>query len=92
MIIAPFVLIFLPSDFFDYGESICPSYNFFGIRCPGCGITRATMHLIHFEFKEAWAFNKLSFFLDPILLFLYVKIIIKYFKKAKAEPAAGKGY
>ena len=84
MIIVPFVLIFLPPDFFDYGPYMCPSYNLFNVECPGCGITRATMHLIHFQFKEAWAFNKLSFFIDPFLAYLYVKIIIMFYKKAKA--------
>lgn len=87
MIIAPFVLLCLPPDFFDYGETTCPSYNLFGVKCPGCGITRATMHLVHLELKQAWAFNKLAFIIDPFLAFLYIKIILKYFKKAKAEPA-----
>jgi len=63
----PFVLIFLPIDYFDHGEAICPSKRFFDIECLGCGLTRGVMHLIHFDFSGAWEFNKLSF---PILIVL----------------------
>lgn len=72
-IIAPFVLIILPPDFFDKGESICLSKALAGIECYACGLTKATMHFVHFEFREAWAFNKLSFIVVPMLFPLWLK-------------------
>lgn len=83
MIITPLVLIFLPSDFFDYGESICPSNVFFGVECPGCGMTRATMHMMHLDFKAAWHFNWLSFFIIPLLLYYYFSIMRKLIRRVK---------
>lgn len=74
-IIAPFVLILLPASFFDNGESICLSKMLAGIECYACGMTRAVMHFIHFEFKEAWAFNKLSFVVVPLLIPLWFNAI-----------------
>ena len=59
-ILAPIILFFLPSNFFDDGESVCLSVKLAGIECYACGMTRATMHFIHFEFEDAWNFNKLS--------------------------------
>ncbi|MGL4598683.1 MAG: DUF2752 domain-containing protein, partial [Bacteroidia bacterium] len=58
MLITPIVLILLPSNYFDTGESICPSVLLFDKECPGCGMTRATMHILHLDCKAAWEFNK----------------------------------
>lgn len=74
-IIAPFVLLLLPSDFFDNGESICLSKSLAGIECYACGLTRATMHFIHFEFQKAWEYNKLVVIVIPMLFPLWLKAI-----------------
>lgn len=73
IILAPFVLFLLPSTFFDSGESICLSKRLAGIECYACGMTRAVMHFIHFEFHQAWEFNKLSVIVVPLLIPLWVK-------------------
>jgi hypothetical protein len=65
LLVLPVVLFFLPMDFFDQGTSICPSKRWLDIECLGCGLTRAVMHFIHFDFQGAWAFNKLSFIVVP---------------------------
>jgi len=31
----------------------CPIFHGFGIPCPGCGMTRATLFLIHGDWKQA---------------------------------------
>jgi hypothetical protein len=72
-IAAPFVLLLLPADYFDKGDSICLSKTLAGIECYACGLTRATMHFIHFEFQEAWNYNKLSFIVVPMLFPLWLK-------------------
>jgi hypothetical protein len=71
--VTPFVLILLPSNFFDNGESICLSKTLAGVECYACGLTRATMHFVHFEFLKAWEFNKLSFIVIPMLFPLWLK-------------------
>jgi hypothetical protein len=81
-IVAPFVLICLPSNFFDNGESICISKTLVGMECYACGMTRATMHLIHFEFQEAWGFNKLSFIVVPLLFPLWLKAFYELRRKS----------
>ena len=75
LILAPFVLLALPSSFFDSGESICLSLMLFDIECYACGLTRAIQHLIHLEFSIAYEFNKLSFLVFPLLVvFLYQEL------------------
>jgi hypothetical protein len=72
-IITPFVLLLLPATFFDNGESICLSKTLAGIECYACGLTKATMHFVHFEFQKAWKFNKLVFIVVPLLFPLWLK-------------------
>lgn len=74
-IITPFVLWLLPTDYFDNGESLCLSKILAGVECYACGLTKATMHFVHFEFEDAWNFNKLSFIVVPMLFPLWVKSI-----------------
>ncbi len=71
--IAPFILFLMPSNYFDKGESVCLFKTLANIDCYGCGMTKATMHFLHFEFQEAWGFNKLSFIVVPLLFPLWLK-------------------
>lgn len=73
LILTPIILILLPSSFFDSGDSVCISIMFFDKECYGCGITRALQHLIHLDFTNAIAFNKLSFIVLPLLIMLLIK-------------------
>ncbi len=36
---------------------VCPSKLFYGIPCPGCGTTRATLMFLHCEISKALMFN-----------------------------------
>lgn len=73
--IAPLVLLLLPADFFDTGESVCLSVQLFDMQCYGCGMTRAIQHLIHFDFHEAYTYNKLSFVVVVVLLVVWFQEI-----------------
>ena len=81
LIIIPIVLLVLPADFFDYGNSVCLSIVLFERECFGCGMTRAIQHLIHLDFSTAYMFNKLSFIVLPLLIITYIKELIKLYKK-----------
>ncbi|WP_459441268.1 DUF2752 domain-containing protein [Winogradskyella sp.] len=70
IVIAPIILFLLPKTFFNEGESVCLSKMLANMECYACGLTRGTMHFIHFDFASAWEFNKLTFIVVP-LLFLY---------------------
>lgn len=74
------VLIYLPAHHFDEGESICLSVVLFDMQCYGCGMTRGIQHLIHLDFAEAWRYNKLSFIVAPLLVYLLVSYIYKLYK------------
>ena len=81
LVVLPIVLVLLPSDFFDKGETICLSVLLFDKQCYACGMTRAIQHLIHFDFSVAYAYNKLSFLVVPILIISYYSEIKRIFYK-----------
>ena len=65
----PILLWLLPAGFFDRtGLELCPSKYFFDIECFGCGITRAVMHLHHFDWREAVYYNNLVVVVYPALV------------------------
>lgn len=47
----------------------CPLYYFFGIKCAGCGMTRAYKALLRFDLKTAFEYH--SLFPIPALLVVY---------------------
>ena len=83
LLIGPILLLLLGSNFFDKGQSICLSVLLLDKSCFGCGMTRAVQHLIHLDFNKAYYFNKLSFIVLPLLIFLWYKEVLNVYKKLK---------
>jgi len=72
------LLLFLPSTYFDEGQSICASQVLFDMECYGCGMTRAIQHLIHLDIQNAYALNKLSLIVLPLMIYLYISSFWKF--------------
>ncbi len=76
------VLLWLPGSYFDEGPPMCLSVILLKRECYGCGMTRGVMHLIHFEFEQAWMYNKLAFVVFPLLVYMILwEIWRRFFKK-----------
>lgn len=48
---------------------LCLSHEWFGIDCPGCGLTRSFVHLAHGHLYASWRAHHLGWMLAAILLF-----------------------
>ena len=72
LLITPVVLLALPANFFDQGESICLSKRLFDVSCYACGLTKACMHLIHLNFEQAFYYNMGSFIVFPLFAGLWL--------------------
>lgn len=46
---------------------LCPMASSFGIPCPGCGLTRATLALLHGDVHHALAFHPLVLLVAPLV-------------------------
>ena len=72
LLVSPVVLLCLPADFFDHSmANLCLSKLILHRECFACGTTRAVMHGIHFDFRQAWHFNKLFVLVIPFLAWLW---------------------
>lgn len=53
----------------------CPFDFIFGISCPGCGMTRALISALHFDFSMAFYYHPLF----PLGILLFIFFILDYF-------------
>ena len=79
-ILVPIALLSLPANFFDEGKSLCISKLLFNQECPACGLTRACMHLIHFDFEIAYEYNMFCFISFPALAIFWLVMFLKEIK------------
>ena len=79
LMVLPIVLLAMPANYFDKGESICLSHLLAGLDCYACGMTRSVMHLIHFDFATAWDFNPLGVVVLPLLALYWLKLVLQGF-------------
>ncbi|HAK10756.1 MAG TPA: hypothetical protein DIW54_00760 [Chitinophagaceae bacterium] len=82
-ILFPVVIILLPENYFDSGESICLSKLLFDFECYACGLTRGCKHLLHLNFEKAYEYNMLSFVALPAISLVWLKSAYEQFKKVK---------
>jgi hypothetical protein len=84
-LLLPLVLLLLPADYFDQGQTLCLSKLLAGLECYGCGMTRAIMHLIHLDFAGAASFNKLCFIVFPVLSFLWAQWFLRDYRRLQHQ-------
>lgn len=86
LILIPIVLLVLPSNYFDNGQSVCVSVLLFDQECYGCGMTRGIQHLLHLDFLTAYEFNKISLIVLPLLIYLWFNELRRTYKMIKNVP------
>ena len=83
IVITPLLLCFLPIEWLNGKHTVCLVKNIFGFECFGCGITRAIVSAIQFEFKDAYYYNKLIIIVFPLLVFVWAKTLIIILKRIR---------
>lgn len=81
IIFIPVILFFIPVSSIAEFHSICLFKNITGIECYGCGMTRAILSALHFQFNTAFQFNKLFIIVYPLLIFIWIKALVTLKKK-----------
>ncbi|MDD2636102.1 MAG: DUF2752 domain-containing protein [Bacteroidales bacterium] len=61
----------------------CIWYTLFDIRCPGCGLTTAFIHLLSLNFTAAWDANPLIFIVLPGMSFYIIKDFLRFVRNNK---------
>ncbi len=76
-----FIILYTITKLFNI--SLCPIKNVFGVSCFGCGMTRAFICILEFNFLEAIKYNVLSIpvFFGIVIYFLLTMIDIFFDKQ-----------
>ena len=77
LVLIPVVLYAIPLENICNGNTICIFTNLFGVECWGCGITRAIFSALHFRFHDALEYNRLFVVVLPLLLFLWLRAVVR---------------
>ena len=82
----PAFVYFAPREWlFDEGHTLCLFRNVTGQECWGCGMTRALASLAYLDFQAAWEYNRLVVVVAPLLLYIWVKWIMRLINAAKGR-------
>lgn len=46
----------------------CLTYQWFGVKCPGCGLTRSFVHLAHGNLAASWQLHRLGWLIAMAVL------------------------
>lgn len=57
----------------------CPSRQFLGIYCPGCGSQRAVHQLLHGDWLQAFRYNPVLLLTLPLLVVLLIQWLLRTF-------------
>jgi hypothetical protein len=64
--------------FAAFGPPFCPTALLFGVPCPGCGLTRATVAMLHGEVGAALHFHPLAPILVPLFGGAVALVLVDY--------------
>lgn len=70
------VAALLPASRIDHGPVICPFRRLTGLPCPGCGMTRSWVHLMHGQWHAALWANPFGVVAMAAVLALAVHVVI----------------
>jgi hypothetical protein len=46
----------------------CWSRSVFGVKCPGCGLTRSIVYLAHGDWRASWEMHRVGFVMALVIL------------------------
>ena len=72
------VLITLGGAVLASGFPLCPTASLFGIPCPSCGLTRASLALLRGDLHSAMHFHPLAPLLLPLIALLVGDAVVRY--------------
>jgi hypothetical protein len=73
----PLLFVLIPTRWLEAHPAPCLFRALFGVRCPGCGMTRALSCALHGRARDAWRHNPLVVVVLPLLAFEWWRLIAR---------------
>ena len=70
------IFMLIPKAYLGETYPICLFRIFLNKHCLGCGTTRAVWSVLHFQFIEAYEYNKMIIITFPLLVGCFIKWIL----------------
>jgi len=80
-LLLPLGFFLIPPPWLESRRSICLIYTIFGVRCPGCGMTRALSCAMHGDFRQAVRYNPLVVVVLPLLCYAWFRSLLSEYQK-----------
>ena len=80
------VILYLVKNYNPESTTIFPQcliYKYTGIKCAGCGMTRAVHYLLNFNFKKSFLFNPLIFVFIIYFIYFLLKCVVYILRRKK---------
>lgn len=78
------IISILLKSFSDINITIpCLWTTIFGMKCPGCGLTTASVELTHLHIQQAFQTNPLIFIILPAIAYYIISDYRKFRKRLK---------
>lgn len=62
---------------------MCMSYAWFGLKCPGCGLTRSIVYLAHGDWDASWKMHRLGWVMAAALLLQFPYRILGLWRRER---------
>jgi hypothetical protein len=85
VLLLPVLLFIVPLEWVKEQDSICLYKFLTGHECIGCGMTRAVLSFLHFQFEDALRFNKLVVIVFPLLIYIWLRTLFNFSKNTLTE-------
>lgn len=76
-LLIPVLLWLIPLKEVSQLQSTCIFKNITEFGCYGCGITRAVISAIQFQWSDAYEYNQLIVIVFPLLSFVWIRYLVK---------------
>ena len=76
-LLLPLAFALIPTRWLEAHPAPCLFRALFGVRCPGCGMTRALSCALHGRWRDAWRYNPLVVVVLPLLVAQWLRLLIE---------------